>query len=100
MSASFFTSQRLPISKDIMTHLKYLLGNIVFIRPADIDDRSQRSMQACHCVRLLWVNGSIEHLPLAISEDYGGLFKNSTAFLSIAKRSPAGLGLDIAVHSL
>ena len=34
MSVSFFTSQRLQVNKDTMTHLEYLLGNIASIRPA------------------------------------------------------------------
>lgn len=85
MSTSFFTNQKLPISKNTMTHLEYLLGNIAFIRPADIDDRSQRSKQVSGCSG--WTDQSTTYLwqfPKAIA---GCLRIAGTAFPSMLKRS-------------
>ena len=51
MSISFFTSHwRLLISKDIMTYVEFLLGNIAFVRPVvGIGGCSQRSEQVSGC---------------------------------------------------
>lgn len=41
MFPSFFTSQKLADSKNIKTHLEYLLGNIALVHPADTNDRTR-----------------------------------------------------------
>ena len=42
MSTNFFASQKAPANKSIITHFECLLGNIVLLRPADIDNRWHR----------------------------------------------------------
>lgn len=43
MSSSFFASQRVTMSKNRRTHLDHFLGNIAFMRPANVDDLAQQS---------------------------------------------------------
>ena len=93
MSASFFASQKLPTSRSMMTHLEYLLGNIVFIRPADVDYWSQRYKQTSDC------SASTDQ-STTYPWQSPKLFKNShgTAFLSMLKRAALASHWHWAAH--